>query len=243
MSDKKGSHDPALARVIEKQVRNWEISRAQRVENRGTAPEDVAHFITIANIVGAGGSEIAEGLAERLGWPIFDRDILTTMAGDDEVRTRLYRSMDERDVGWVESVFRSLMQEEFRKDDYFHRLTETILFLARQGSAIFVGRSADLILPKHKGLRVKVIATRQHCAANFAKRMGISPEQALNEVERIEGERRAFVQHHFHIDAYEPTRFDLLVNVEMFTSAEAIEMILAAARSRGITKASQVTTG
>jgi cytidylate kinase len=221
---------PGLARLIEKQMRNWELSRSQRLEHGGSSKEQVAHFITIANICGAGGNEIARRLSETLGWSLFDREILSTMAGDDEVRTRLYRSMDERDLGWFESTFRGMMQEELRKNDYFHRLTETVLCLARQGPAVLVGRAADLILPRDRGLRVKVIASMERCAENFARRSNTTIEQARAMIDRIEKERRDFIANHFRIDAYEPTRFDVLVNVERLDTDQAVELILTALR-------------
>ncbi|RMF79739.1 MAG: hypothetical protein D6744_08860, partial [Planctomycetota bacterium] len=93
-----------IDRLIEKQIRNWEIARAQR---RQTPTEDdsgqaVAPFVTISRMVGSGGTEIARRLGERLGWPVFDKDLLQKMAGDDRVRVRIYEAMDERDVGWID---------------------------------------------------------------------------------------------------------------------------------------------
>lgn len=223
-----------LSRVIEKQMRNWEIARAQRPELFPSSRQEIAQFVTIANICGAGGNEVANMLSERLGWPVFDREILTLMARDDDVRAALYRSMDERDLSWFESVFRTLMQQEFRKNDYFHRLTQVILWLARQGPAIYVGRSADLILPKDKGLRVKIIAAMERCIENFARFNNTTPQQARKEIERIERERREFVENHFHIDALSPMRFDLLIRVDRFSTSQVVDLITCAMKARGI---------
>ena len=156
------------------------------------------------------------------------------MARDDEVRESLYRSMDERDLSWFESVFRTLAQQEFRKNDYFHRLTQVILWLGRQGPAIYVGRSADLILPKDKGLRVKVIASMERCIENFARYNNTSPEQARREIDRIERERREFVENHFHVDPDTATRFDLQIRVDRFATSQVVEIIRCAMRARGI---------
>jgi cytidylate kinase len=227
MSEKKTLlHDPGLTRFVEKQMRNWEISRAQRRESQ--ANRQIEDFITIANMVGAGGREVAQAVATGLGWPMYDRELLASMAGDDETRAGLYRSMDERDLGWLEMTLRSAMEEPLRKNDYFHRLTGTVLEFARQGPAVFVGRGADLILPADKGLRVKLIASREYCAARFAQAVGLSLDDALACIDRIESERRKFVDHHFHRDAHDPTRFDLLVNVERLSADRATQIILAA---------------
>ncbi len=222
--------NPAVARSVEKQMRNWEISRAQQP---GRPPGESVHdFVTIANNVGAGGNDVAVLLAQRLGWSLYDRQLLTGMAQDDKARERLYRSMDERDLGWMESAFRSFMQGGLRKNDYFHRLIETVLLAARQAPAVFVGRSADLILPRERGLRVKVVASPGFCAESFAKRNDVPVAQARQEIARIEQERQDFIRHHFHIDPVDATRFDLLINLERFTAPSAVELVLAAMGQR-----------
>lgn len=224
--------DPGLSRVVEKQLRRWEITRTQRPgpECRNGGP--VYCYLAMSNKVGAGGDEVAALLGSRLGWPVFDKEILQAMAGNDEVRTRLYKSMDERDLGWFEETFRALMQKGFHRNDYFHRLTETVLCLARQGPAIFLGRGADLILPADQGLRVKVIASRRRRVENFARRARVTTEEAAAQIQRIEQERRDFFRRHFHADADDPTRFDLLINVERFSTQEAVELICSAMKAR-----------
>ncbi len=223
-----------LHKLIERQVRNWELAQSAQKSNRDANSQEVADFVTIGNIVGAGGHEIANLLAEKLQWPIFDRDILSAMAGDDKTLERLYRSMDERDEGWLESACRSLLQRDARKNDYFPRLCRTILTLARQESAIFIGRCADLILPQDRGLRVKVIASIDYCIKKFAEKNEVTIEEAGRQVQRIENERSSFVQNRFRIDAYAPSRFDILINTERFTTEQGVETIMEAMRGRRI---------
>jgi cytidylate kinase len=127
-----------------------------------------------------------------------------------------------------------LIRGEYQKNDYFHRLTETLLCLARQSHAIFIGRSSDLILPKNKGLRVKVICSYEHRLANFAKHSGGTLKEAAKQVERISRERATFIWHNFQTDILEPTRFDLLINTERFDPQQAVELILKAMKLRGI---------
>lgn len=225
---------PGLSRVIEKQMRNWELGRTQKPDVFPKSAEEVAQFVTIANVCGAGGNEISRLLSEKLGWPVFDREILTLMARDDNVRESLYRSMDERDLNWFENIFRTLMQQEFRKNDYFHRLTQVILWLTRQGPAIYVGRSADLLLPKDKGLRVKLVASLERCVENFARFNNVPPDQARREIERIERERREFVENHFHIDPHTATRFDLQIRVDCFVASQVVDIIVCGMKARGI---------
>lgn len=80
---------PETQRLVERQMRNWELQRAQHHAEAPAQRAGVADFICISRDVGAGGTGLGLTLAERLGWPVFDRDILHTMAGDDSVREQI----------------------------------------------------------------------------------------------------------------------------------------------------------
>ena len=230
------SSDSTIAAAVERQMRNWELSRRQGLEAEAARAErdDVADFITISRRVGSTGGLISQMLGKRLGWPVFDREILHHMANDDAVRTRLYEKMDERDTGWIESVLRWLLQGEFRREDYFVRLSETVLALARQGPAIFLGRGVDLILPRERGLRVRLTASEESRVAEYAEQRDLDEKAALAEMKRIETDREAYLRHHFNIDPSDPMRFDVVVNLDRFSTDDVIEMIVAAARLRGV---------
>lgn len=238
MPERFTSGDPGLMKAVERQMRNWELAQRKPVSEGGSKTEKtdpgVFDFVTIANDVGGGGGDIGNLLGERLGWPVFDREILTAMAGNDEVRARVYHTMDERDLGWFEETMRTLVHGTAHKDDYFHRLTETLLVLARQSHAVFVGRASDLILPKNKGLRVKIVCPYEIRVENFCKHTGATPREAGKQIERIHGERAAFIWKHFKMDILDPTRFDLLINASRFTPAQAVELIMTAMRDREI---------
>jgi cytidylate kinase len=224
-----------LTKVVEKQMRNWELARIQRPRPQpDQTPPEVAAFVAFSRTLASGGSQVATLLGERLGWPVFDREILQAMAGDDRVRTQLYEQLDEHDVSWLEATARWLIQGELRKDDYFHRLTETVLALARQGHAVFLGRGADLVLPRDRGLRVRVTAALERRAEQLAARSRMSPALALAEVERVDRERVEFRRNHFGPAANEVCRHDLVLNLDRFTHEQAVELILMAMRQRGL---------
>jgi len=221
--------------IVERQMRNWELTRAQRhAAASGETVPAVADFVAISRRFGSGGTEVGQRLSERLGWPLFDRDILKVMAGDDQLRARLYQQLDERDVSWLESTLRWLLQGEFRKQDYFHRLSETVLALARRGRAVFLGRGADLILPQDRGLRVRIIAPWEQCAQNVAASENMAEALARAEVERVDHEHAEYIRKHFPRGPHDVLRHDLLINMERFGVEQAVELVYAALRLRGI---------
>lgn len=231
------SHDAKsdLAKVVEKQMRNWELARAQRIPSLPAEPHhDVASFVTISRSVGSGGHVVATLVGERLRWPVFDREILQAMAGDDQVRARLYETMDERDVTWLDDAIRWLIKGELRKEDYLYRLTETVLTLARHGPAVYVGRGIDLILPSRRGLRVRIEAPLPRRVEAFSLRHNVPLHTAEAEVERIDRQRADFRRHRFGASANAPSAYDLVINLEWLTPEHATELILTALRQRGL---------
>ncbi|MBK9126714.1 MAG: cytidylate kinase-like family protein [Phycisphaerales bacterium] len=236
MSSGMSSRTPGLAQAVEQQMRNWELARAQRpVPAEDASAPEVADFVTIARTVASGGGEIARALGTRLRWPVFDRELLDVMSSDDRARRAIYERLDERDVSWLEAMLRSVMVTTFQREDYLHKLTRTVLSLARKGPGVFLGRAADLMLPRDRGLRVYVTASEKRRARAFALRTNITEALAAPEVERIDRERADFRRHHFGDTANELTRYDLVIVMDHFDTEHAVELICAALRARGIT--------
>jgi cytidylate kinase len=220
--------------MIERQVRNWEIARQQKLEAQARAARPVEEFIAVSWAVGLDAAGVAEALHQRMGWPVFDRQIVQAMAGDDDYRRRLYATMDERDLSWLEECLRSMGENKYAKNDYYHRLRETVLSLARKGHAIFIGHAADLILPRIVGLRVRLTAGRAFCVRQYAEANKQSAENAERELKKLEDERTQFVAHHFGLAGSDPGRYDLTINLERLSARQAVEVILATMRIRGL---------
>jgi cytidylate kinase len=233
MAIKLTSADPALSRLVEKQMRNWELARSQRISTPTPKQAEVEDFLCISRMVGVDDRQVAVLVGERLGWPVFDREILEAMAGDDDFRRQIYTSMDQRDLSWWEEALRSLMDRDFVRNDYFHRLCETLLSLARQGNSVFLGRGADLVLPRSRGFRVRLVAPLATRAERYAELTGLAPKQARNEIARIEKDRAEFLQRHFGIGIDDPLRYDITINLERFSHQQAVDLILQAREMLG----------
>jgi len=228
MISRNSSGNLAIAKLVERQMRNWELARDQRLPESKSVQKQVEDFICISRQVGTEGMAVARGLAAGLEWPIFDREILDAMAGDDEVRRQIYESMDERDLSWWEETLRALMQSEFVRNDYFKKLSKTLLTLARQGNCIFVGRGADLLLPPKVGFRVRLVAPTPNRLARFAETNELTENEARQTMQRVEADRRRFFHHHFGIDTDDPGRHDMTINLARFSCEQATTLILEA---------------
>lgn len=228
MAAKLASGNPDIARLVEKQLRNWELGRQQRVTAEVAKPLQAEDFVCISRQVGTNGEEVAERVGVALEWPVFGRQVLEAMAGDNEQRRRVYASMDERELSWLEEALRSLMEGDFVRNDYYHRLCETLLSLAGQANSVFLGRGADLILPRNRGFRARLVAPEADRVRSLAATMGLPPSRAKLELERIEQERTRFLQRHFGVDPDDPMRYDITINLARFSLDQAATMILQA---------------
>lgn len=220
------------SKLVEKQMRNWELSRSQRLSEPPAKRKEVGDFLCLSRMAGIDSRQVAERLGEKLGWPVFDREILETMAGDDFARKQLYSQMDESDLNWSGQVITAFFDKHVLRNDYFRRLCETLLLLARKGNGVFVGRGADLILPAQLGFRVRLAASLDQRAGRLAEAAGIDAAEARHEIERLEQERARYFQHHFGVDASDPARYDVTINVERYPAEQTAELILAARRIR-----------
>ncbi len=232
MTSKKPSAHPSLARLVERQMRNWELARAQRPAEPSPKDDDVEEFICVSRMVGVAEQEVTRRLGEELQWPVFDREILNAMAGDDGLRRRVYDAMDNRDLSWWEETLRPLVHGEFVPNDYFRKLCETLLSLARTGNCIFVGRGADLVLPAAHGYRVRLVGPRAACVDRFGVEHGLDWNEAKRRVEKLESERSEFIKHHFGVGEDDPSRYDLAINLDRFSPQHVVDLILEGRRVR-----------
>lgn len=234
MLKKTGTRDPDVARAIKQHMRNWQLAEAPEPDPLAYDPRTVAHFVTISEDVGAGGGDVGELLGKALSWPVFDKKILNVMACEDEQQSRLYAAVDEREPGLYEETYQSFMPTEGPQSNYFHRLTDALFYIVRDGPAVLIGRGADLILPSSKGLRVRVVASLDHRIHRFVELNGLSFNQAAKQINNKSKDRNKFIGRYFNVTDDDPTRFDLLINVERLTFAQAVDTILSALKLRSI---------
>lgn len=233
MAGRKGlSGGPGAARAVERQLSNWELARAQRLTGPVERGANELDFICLSRMVGIDGREVAVPLARRLGWPLFDREVLDRMAGDDEVRRQIYRAMDEHDFKWWEAAMSPWVVGRFVLDDYFRRLGEAVLGLARQSRCIFLGRGADLILPQGRGLRVRMVASLSTRIQSMAASRARTEAEARVAIEAEEHARLEYFRRHFHASPDDLLRHDLVVNLDRLSAAEVVDLVVAAHRHR-----------
>lgn len=220
-----------VQRIIEKQMRAWELQKSQRPAEPRSPECRIHSFVAISRMAGSEGSQIAQMVGQRLRRPVFDKELFDHIASSPEARQRMADLVDERDVGWFEEILWPLTTgtRSSGRHDYFRKLCEAVVAVAQQGPAVFLGRGVAMILPQSVGLRVKIVASRERCLARFAETRHIETAEAETRLERIEHDRNAFLSAHFTSRALRGDYNDLTINTDRVSVEMAVELIAKAA--------------
>ena len=145
-------------------------------------------IITISREYGAGGHSIGRQVAEQLGIPFYDRDIVRETAKASGFDAELIEN-EEEDISKSESIWRSICSAS---STYFHDTQEAIhdvqqaiiLRLAQQGPCVILGRCADEILRQNgvDSLNVFIYADQIHRAVRASELTGIKNPTELQKL-------------------------------------------------------------
>jgi cytidylate kinase len=224
--------DIGIPHLVERQIRFWEAEqRAIQVQKEQKEPGAQkalpGPYLTISRDFGTGGISVAEKVAERLGWTVYDREIVEYMAGEAHVRERVIQSFDERLRDQIEHWVLSLIdQEAFGHDYYLRYLLQVLMAIAQHGQAVIVGRGANFVLPSACGLRVKMMAPLEQRVPVVAQRENLEIAAARKLIIRTDNQRAAFIRYHFHRDTNDPLGYDLLINTDVLSDEAVVGIIL-----------------
>lgn len=227
------SSSERMAEAVARAHRHWQTQHRAETEAAQVSPAAGPPPLTIAlsREVGANGSLAARAVGERLGWPVYDRELLQKIADEMGLHSSLLESVDERRGSWLREALGSLAsQPGISGATYVRRLVEVLLSLAAHGGCVIVGRGAAQILPAATTLRVRLVAPLRDRIEVISQRLSIGREEAARWIDTAERERSRFVQDHFQKNPDDPRQYDLVLNSARFTVPECAELIVEALR-------------
>lgn len=229
--------DPKVMAAAERQMRVWahqeEIGAIGTRVDRPHRPKSVGCYIALSREAGAGGSEIAQLLGERLGWQVLDRALLEHVADQARVDPSVLKLVDETETNWVYDVLGVWMDAQLVPHQrYVAYLTRVVMQAARLGQVVFVGRGASFLLPRHDGVNVRVIAPLDFRVERVSRLRGLNAVQAKRYIEETDRGRKEFVKRFFHHDVDDPHHYDLVLNSAHFGLEGSVEQVLTAARAK-----------
>ena len=219
-------------------ARNDEKRRGQGI--RARQPNDrlnsydelnVGPCLLVSRELGAGGSQIARKVAQRLGWAHLDDEIINCLVSQYGTPRVVLNAVDEKKIGWLADLLNGWIEGHgFSQLSYVNRLGRLFNMMAKRGNVVIVGRGAKFLLPKSAGFSVRIIAPIDFRIEQIVRRQSITSQEARKLIQRSDADRKAFIKRFFHHDVTDPHSHDLVVNIKQVTPDMAVQLICDAVR-------------
>jgi cytidylate kinase len=213
-------------------MRTWalRLESQQRLEEeaaKASLEQMIRPYVAISREAGVDASEIAQSVASKTGWKVFDRELLDYMVEHYHWSRVALDHVDERTVSWFHETFGKWLDEQLvSQAEFVHRLGKIVLLAAQHESMVFMGRGAQFILPRDFGLAVRLIAPKKQRVQRVIERRQCSRHDAEKFVDETDKGRADFVQRYFLHDVTDPHLYDLVINLRQFPREEAVELIV-----------------
>lgn len=205
--------------------------------------------VTITRQFGAGGSEVARRVAQRLGWTVVDNEFVSAVAAQAGLPAAEVAAHEERVPSLIVRLGRALAAsapEMFvpapaataeLEEDRMVAVTERVVReAAAHGRVVLVGRGAQAILaatPHQDALHVYVTAPREVRIGAVMERLGLSAPDAAHTADTTDADRDRYVHRHYGRRRDDPAHFHLVVNTALLGFDGAADVVCCAASHKG----------
>ena len=161
-------------------------------------------IITIERQYGSGGREIGERVAELLGLPLYDKQLITDAASKGELNAEVIKSADEATTNSLlytlavgSNVLGSAMHFAYKmplNDKLFLLQSEVIKEYAKKGSCVIIGRCADYVLRDESNvLRLFIYGDLDHRQERIKERHPeVKPSQIIDVINKTDKRRASY---------------------------------------------------
>jgi cytidylate kinase len=189
------------------------------------------NIVTIEREYGSGGGEIAQRLANQLGWKLWDQLLTEEIARLANCPKAVVEVREERTDPMYYRLFKSFLRGSYEGSLNAHKLnlvdSESILKFtervvqqaAKTGNSVIVGRGSQHFLRNRPDtLRVFLYAPREDKVRRLLAR-GKSAKEAEQLVDTVDRERVDFIQKYFHVEWPDRAVYHTLINTAIGDAA------------------------
>ena len=194
-------------------------------------------IVTIEREYGSGGGEIAQLLAQKLGWKLWDQLLTEEIARLADCPKSVVEGREEKTDPLYYRLFKSFLRGSYEGSLNAHKLkvvdsecilkfTEQVVqHAAKTGNSVIVGRGSQQFLRKRQdALRVFLYAPREDKVRRLRAR-GKSEQEAEQLVDTVDRERVDFIQKYFHVEWPDRVVYHTMINTAIGDDA-VLRMIL-----------------
>jgi cytidylate kinase len=186
------------------------------------------YFVTISEMFGTKGAQIAQQVAKGLNYAYYGEAELLKFAEEIGFFADV-KKLDEKGPHLLERFF----SEKPRV--YLDRLQSVIFEVAKKGNALFFGKGSQLLLNAFNcALHVLVTGSMEKRIQQVMEEKRVDREVAEKMIHRSDQDKRSFLRFAFEEDWLNPKLYDLVLNTDKLTVDSATKMVMEAAKSDGI---------
>ncbi len=184
-------------------------------------------IVTIEREYGSGGGDIAQLLATRLGWKLWDQQLTEEIARIANCPKEVVEHREERTDPLYYRLFKSFLRGSYEGSIGAHKLnlvdSETILKMtqrvvehaAKKGHCVIVGRGSQHFLRDRPDvLRIFLYADRDSKVARVMARSK-NPGEAEELVDSVDSERADYIRKYFGVEWPARTTYHAMLNTSI----------------------------
>ena len=158
-------------------------------------------IITLSREFGSGGRELGKRLADALGIPCYDREIIKLIAEQNGFDEAYVSHLSEKviQVSYPMTIGRRFVTTNPVLEQQVKIISsqrEILRQFAQKSDCVIVGRCADIILRDMKPMNIFVYASEQakieRCIANGREGENLEPKALLKKIKQVDKERASY---------------------------------------------------
>lgn len=191
-------------------------------------------IIVIGRQYGGTGRKTGRALAELLGIPYYDKEIINKVSAKYGYDPDILHRADEKKP----SPFRSMLLGKYgvmdmyatsplSRESLYEAQTNVIRQICQEGSCVIVGRTADYIMREHPGLvSVFIHAPREWRAHNLIKRgEAANLQEALVKIKKADSDREGYYNYFSGRNWGMADNYHLTIDASLLDPDDMVKMI------------------
>ncbi len=194
--------------------------------------------ITISRQFGAGGRTLGEMVTEKLGYELYDNEVIQMVAEQAKVSANSVDALEKETGGIFKKVIADIVpkslkdlivsrkQETIDEEIYVDILQKIITEIAESGNAVIIGRGSQYILKDHENIfHVLITGDGKDREKFLEEKYDLTHDQAVHAVSHDDRRRANLYRKYAVTDYDQPDRYHLVLNTSKLDFDTARELI------------------
>jgi cytidylate kinase len=189
--------------------------------------------VALSREAGSRGSTIAKRAGQKLGWQVFDQEMLEHSAQEETIRHETLGNLSPEQSAWVDRQMNVILEEaSLNQRPGVLDLARMVLELGAKGEVLLVGRGAGHLLPAASTLHVRIVAPLSDRVRYMSQWLRLPADKAAEQVRDRDSQRDEFLAECFPHRPKDPYTYDLTLNSSSLGEETCAELIATAARAK-----------